>query len=242
ACALFDTPLAGERSLARKSNGNILTEVAPLLERCPGIGAELIPRLAGAVARDFETVLGIARERHGLRDGRVALFGVSLGVLLAGHAFTRDGIGTRLLGAIGHTDLHRFARSYTPPLGRHLLASWPGRAFAALAARLFGRTVAAGVSFLAALCDLCQDGEHCAAANPMTFADRVTTGRRVRFLVGGADRSVSPADARACARRFPDGACVVVPGLRHGTTRFGPSFTEHVRTFVGTQLGDWKGT
>ena len=54
--------------------------------------------------------------RQALGDGRVALFGVSLGCLLASFAFARDGVGQRLLGAIGHADLNLFARSYAPPL------------------------------------------------------------------------------------------------------------------------------
>jgi hypothetical protein len=62
----------------------------------------------------------------------------------------------------------------------------------------------------------------------------------VRFLVGREDPLVRPADAIACAGRFPDGECYVVPGLDHGGSRFGPTFVEHARTFVGTQLGDWK--
>lgn len=63
---------------------------------------------------------------------------------------------------------------------------------------------------------------------------------RVRFLVGKCDRLVNPADAQACATRFPDGACYVVPGLGHGTSNHGLSFTDHVRYFLVTQLGDWR--
>ena len=76
-----------------------------------------------------------------------------------------------------------------------------------------------------------------AQANPMSYADRVDPGRQVRFLVGREDHLVRPEDALACARRFPDGACYVVPGLGHG----GPGFEDHVRYFVATQLGDWRG-
>ena len=57
----------------------------------------------------------------------------------------------------------------------------------------------------------------------------------VRFLVGQDDPVVKPADAIDCARRFPDGECLVVRGLGHGDDRF----AEHVRDFLATQLGDW---
>jgi hypothetical protein len=43
-------------------------------------------------------------------------------------------------------------------------------------------------------------------------------------------------DAFACAARFPEGACYVVPGLGHG----GDALAEHVGNFLATQLGDWS--
>jgi hypothetical protein len=235
---LFDAPLAGERSLARRSNGGIVSEVLPLVERGIALEAALVHRLMDVVARDLRTVLNLARERHGLHDERVALFGVSLGTLLTSFAFMRDGLGSRLLGTIGHADLPRFARSYTPRIAK-LLVSRPGRFLGKLAALYFGRGLRAGIDFLAVLRELASTRSP-GDANPMTFADRVAVDRRVRFLVGAEDSLVKPSDAIACARRFADGACFVVPGMGHGHSRFGPSFVEHVRTFVGTQLGDWK--
>ena len=62
--------------------------------------------------------------------------------------------------------------------------------------------------------------------NPMTYADRTGEGRRVRFLVGADDPLVRTEDARACAARFPDGDCYVVPGLGHG----GDALAGHVQT------------
>ncbi len=44
-------------------------------------------------------------------------------------------------------------------------------------------------------------------------------------------------DAIACARRFPDGDCRVVPGLGHG----GEGFQEYAHEFLRAQLGDWAG-
>lgn len=77
-------------------------------------------------------------------------------------------------------------------------------------------------------------------ANPMTYRHLVEKHRRVRFLVGENDPLVKPAAAIACAKLFPDGEAYVVPGLGHGNRSFGPDFVEHVRHFMGTQLGDWK--
>ncbi len=238
ACVLFDAPLAGERSLARTFNGNILNELLPLAKQRATLDASLVHRLMDVVARDLRTVLRIARERHGLHDSRVALFGVSLGTLLSSFAFMRDGIGERLIGALGHADLTRFAKSYTPRFTR-LLVSPPGLFLGRLAALCLGRRARAGLDFLGALRELAA-GHTSPDANPMTFAERVSGERRVRFLVGSEDRLVKPDDAIACVRRFSNGECFTVPGLGHGVSRFGPSFVEHVRTFVGTQLGDWR--
>jgi pimeloyl-ACP methyl ester carboxylesterase len=234
AVALFDVPLAGERSLARAYNGDVLTELAPLIERRVAIRASLVPALMDVVARDCGTVLGLAAERHGLTDGRLALFGVSLGTLLLAYTFLRDGRGERLLGAIGHADLRMFARSYQPRL-TPLLACAPVQFLGGVAAKLGGPKPAAGLAFLRVLRELSRGSEAEQRANPMRFIDEASPGRRVRFLIGAADPLVRPEDAQACARRFPDGACYVVPGLGHG----GDGFVEHARYFVATQLGDW---
>jgi hypothetical protein len=234
AVALFDTPLAGERSLARAFDGDILTELAPLVERRVRIRAGLVTAVMDVVARDCGTVVGLAAERHGLTDRRLALFGMSLGTLLLSYTFLRDGRGERLLGAIGHADLQRFARSYQPRL-TPLLTCAPVQFLGNLACRLTGPRRAAGLAFLRVLRELSGGSEAARRANPMHYIERATAGRRVRFLVGGADPLVRPEDVRACARRFPDGACYVVPGLGHG----GEGFNEHARYFVATQLGDW---
>ncbi len=189
-----------------------------------------------AVARDFATVIQLGAERHGLCDGRRALFGVSFGTLLASFAFLRDGIGQRLLGTLGHADLFRFARSYTPSFVPWIFAL-PVRNLAKMLAYLTAQKwIPAGVDFLFVLNELRSEGELNALANPMQFIDRVGPERRVRFLVGQDDHLVKPDDARNCAGRFPDGDCYVVPGLGHG----GSSFVENARTFLGTQLGDWR--
>ncbi len=239
ACVLFDTPFAGERSLSRNYQGHVLSEVRPLWEQNIRFRADLVLRLMETVARDFHTVRALLQDRHGLNGDRLALFGVSLGTLLAGFTFLRDGVGQRLLGTIGHADLSLFAGSYSPRF-TPLLTLPPIRLLGKLAGFWFGPLVPAGLDFLVVLRELSAGGQSCAGANPMVYADRIGCGRRVRFLVGREDPLVRPDDATACARRFPDGECYVVPGLGHGQGSFGPSFVEHARTFVGTQLGDWR--
>ena len=235
ACVLFDTPLAGERSLVRNFRGDIVSEVVPLIKRRVRVGVALVPRLMEAVAHDFGTILDLLGERHGLTADRLALFGVSLGALLSSFAFLRDGIGNRLLCAIGHPDLPRFARSYAPRL-TPVLASLPGRLVGRMASLCRVPLVRATTDFLHILRELKGKGPDALAADPMAFADRCGPDRPLRMLLGGVDPLVRVADAQHAAKRFPDASCFVVPGLGHG----GDGFEQHVRTFVGTQLGDWK--
>lgn len=239
ACVLFDTPLAGERSLARNFRADIISEIAPLVEHGMSISAGLVPMMMSVTARDIATVLSLVRDRHGLVNERVALFGVSLGTLLSAFAFMHDGIGTRLLGTLGHADLARFARSYAP-FFTPLAATLPARLLAKLAGQVLGPAAPATVEFLAVLNGLMTGIGTAAAANPMSYIDRVAADRRVRFLVGKDDPLVSVKDAEACARCFPDGECYPVPGLGHGQGNAGPTFVEHVRYYLATQLGDWR--
>jgi len=234
ACVLFDTPFGGERSLCRNYTGDVVGELATLAERGVRITSLLVANMMEAMARDFRLVLSLLRERHGLIDPRLALFGVSMGTLLASFAFMRDGVGQRLLGTIGHADLPRFAASYAPRF-TPLLSSLPVRLLGLLLSRVVGRQVDASLAFVSVLHELIGSLNNTFGVNPMDYAGRVKRGRRVRFLVGREDPLVYASDAQACAARFPDGACYVVPGLGHG----GNGFEDHVRYFVATQLGDW---
>lgn len=235
ACVLFEAPAAGERSLVRTYDGDVLTELQGFADRGVPITKRLVLGLFRTVARDYGTVLRLIEERHGLTDPRRALFGVSLGVLLSAYVFLKDGIGQRLLGAIGHADLPRFARSYAPwfrPVAPflpvNLLSDWM---------TLFaGPKLHVGLAFLAVLHELTQERGPARRINPMTYLDRVGTGRRVRFLVGGDDLLVRTEDAFACAARFPDGECYVVPGLGHDNA----ALAAHAPYFLATQLGDWS--
>jgi hypothetical protein len=233
ACVLFDTPLAGERSLLRNGLGDIVGEIVPLVARRVHIRSSLLQRIMEAVARDLHTVLGLAGDRHGLRDSRRALFGVSLGALLTSFAFLRDGIGERLLATIGHPDLPRFARSYTPSMARWM-ATLPARVLAELGGWFYSQGLAAGLQFVAVLNELAHGGVALAAANPMSYAVKAGP-RRVRFLIGDVDPVVRVGDVKWCVERFPDAECYVVPGLAHG----GDNFIGHARYYVQTQLGDW---
>src|SRR5262249_18166128 len=128
------------------------------------------------------------------------------------------------------------ARSYTP-FWTPLLVCSPVQAAVGAVARFTGRASLGGaVGFLAVLHELCGGGEGCKQADPMTYLGRVGPGHRARCLVGKEDPLGRPRDAAACAGRFPDGKCYVVPGLGHG----GGDFVGHARTFLGTQLGDWR--
>lgn len=239
ATVLMETPFAGERSLIRNQQADLVSEIIPLLDFDLSIKSGLLKTMMRGVARDLRTVLGLLESRHGLRDDRRAFFGVSLGTLLSSFAFIRDGLGLRLLGTIGHSDLRRFALSYQPYFSP-LLLSLPGRLIGRLGSLLFGRAVSANLEFLNLLDELGTGTGQCISANPMTFAERVGPDRRVRFLVGDADPVVRVYDAIECANKFSDGDCYVVPGLAHGTSVEGPTFIEHVRYYLGTQLGDWR--
>jgi hypothetical protein len=234
ACVLFDAPLAGERSLIRTGQGDIVSEIVPLIARRVHIRSSLLHRIMEAVARDMQTVLGLAADRHGLTDSRRALFGVSLGSLMTSFGFLRDGTGERLLGTIGHADLPRFARSYTPSAGRWL-ATLPARVLAELGGWFYSQGLAAGLQFVAVLNELAHGSALLAPANPMSYAVKAGK-RRIRFLVGDIDPVVRTADARWCVERFPDGDIYVVPGLAHG----GDNFAGHARYYVQTQLSDWS--
>ena len=235
ACALLDTPFAGERSLARNFKGDIVSEIVPIVKRRVRVNAGLMPRMMDVVARDLATVRGLLAERHGLHDNRVGLFGVSLGAILCSFAFLRDNFGSRLLCAIGHADLQLFARSYAPAL-TPLLSSAPARLLGRLANLFNAPWLTASTEFLTLLSELMAGSPHVRSANPMAYLNGNVANRPARFLVGDADPLVRPGDALNVAKQFPDGACYIVPGMDHG----GGSFTDHARYFVATQLGDWR--
>lgn len=238
ACVLFDAPFAGERSLIRNHPGDAVMQVIPLVEKNLTLDSRTTFNMMGAMARDLQTVNWLIADRHGLGHERKALLGVSMGCLFASFAFTCDGFGQRLLGVIGHSDSQLFARSFAPPIPSVLL-KYPASALADFIGLFVGPFPKAGVMFLNLLAEMRGDGEWVTKSNPMSYADRVDGTRKVRFLAGKDDHLVRAQDVESVCSRFKDARCYAVPGMGHGSSQ-GPSFVDHVRTFVGTQLGDWR--
>ncbi len=239
AVALFDTPLAGERSLIRSFTALVDKEVKPLLDYNVSFDTKFLLRIFNCVARDINLVREFCGAYYGLTDNRLALFGVSMGVLQLAFAFTAHGIGERLLGAIAHAELQTFATSWGRLFLPELAASWAG-AVAQKVIERFQPDIVPMIPVLRMVKNLKYPDDYARECNPMSYVEQVKLPRRVRFLVGSADPLVSIASARACAARFADGACFAVPGLAHGNIFHGPAFTEHVRYFLVTQLGDWQ--
>lgn len=239
ACAFFDTPLAGERSLIRDESGDVLRQLTPLVEKGVPLDIGLVEGLFESVACNLSLVRRLLADRHGLTDDRLALFGVSLGCLLTSFTFLRDRLGERLLGVIGHADLKAFARSYSPYLAP-VLSSLPARVMVRALTGFVGHYPRAMVDFLAVLGELASDSPVANRLNPMTHVDPTDKTRPMRFLVGAEDELLRAEDAEHCVSRLPNALAYVVPGLGHGDTRFGPKFEDHVRYYVATQLGDWR--
>lgn len=235
AVVMPDTPFGGERSLLRRHDGHIAPELAEACRLHPEFSPQCIALAFNAVADDIRDALNLASERHGLSGNRVALFGVRLGVLFCSYAFTHHGIGSRLLGCIGHADLARMAQSYCsllPPPIRWLMASGIARPLwrVRLPADFQGF-----LPLLTVLNWLICNSDEVQATNPMTYVHTVRPPRTARFLVGNSDPLVSHRDADECAMRFPEGKSYLMPGS-HGSA----DFVDHVRFFLGTQLGDWR--
>ncbi|MGJ5631357.1 alpha/beta fold hydrolase [Nostoc sp. CALU 1950] len=239
AVALFDTPLAGERSLVRTFTAMADREIKPLIDRGISFDTELLLCLFRRTAADIARVRDFCGDRYALNNRKLALFGVSMGVLQAAYAFTADGIGERLLGAIGHADLQSFAKSWGYLVLPDLAASPLGGVAEVLLERV-QPNLKPVVKLLQLAKNLKYPDGYAQACNPMTYIERVQPPRRVRFLVGASDPMVSVKDARACAGRFLDGSCYVVPGMGHGSHKWGPLFVDHVRYFLATQLSDWQ--
>ncbi|MBD2626326.1 alpha/beta hydrolase [Trichormus variabilis] len=237
AVALFDTPFAGERSLVRTSTAVVENEIKPLVDRGIPFNTELLSKIFQQTAADITSINQFCCERYGL-NSRLGLFGVSMGVLFSSYAFTAHGIGERLLGTIGHANLQAFASSWGYSILPDLAASGLGTLAANILARVQPQ-IKPVVQMLKLAKDLKYPDKYAQMCNPMTYVEQVQSPRRVRFLVGANDPIVNVKNAQACARCFPDGDCYVVPGLGHGNRKWGLTFVDHVRYFLGTQLGDW---
>ncbi|MBD2204330.1 alpha/beta hydrolase [Calothrix sp. FACHB-1219] len=238
AVALFDTPLAGERSLVRTFTAVVQNEIQPLINQGIAFDTALLLSIFRNTASNIDSISKFCSDRYGLSNSKLALFGVSMGVLLSGYAFTAQGLGERLLGTIGHTDLQSFANSWGYGLLPDLAASPLGGLATALLQKV-QPDLQPVVKLLQLAKNLKYHDEYAWNCNPMNYVEQVQLPRKVRFLVGANDPIVRIKDTRACAQKFPDGACYVVPGMGHGTRQWGATFVDHVRYFLATQLGDW---
>lgn len=239
AVALFDTPLAGERSLVRTFTAMVDKEIKPLFDRGISFDTAMLLSIFRSTAKDIARVREFCSHKYGLYDSRVALFGVSMGVLFSSYAFTANGLGERLLGTIGHGDLKSFAKSWGYYFFPDIAASPLGKIAESILKR-FQPDLVPMVKILQLAKKLKYEDEYAIEYNPMNYVDSVKLPRRVRFLIGANDPIVSVKHTRACAQKFPDGDFYVVPGMGHGTRQWGPNFVEHVRYFLVTQLGDWR--
>ncbi|TAF11372.1 MAG: alpha/beta hydrolase [Nostocales cyanobacterium] len=237
AVALFDTPFAGDRSLVRTFTAMVENEIQPLVDRGISFDTELLSKIFQQTAADITRIQQFCCERYGI-SSRLGLFGVSMGVLFSAYTFTAHGIGERLLGTIGHADLPSFANSW----GRGILPDLAASPLGTLAEIMLGKMqpqLKPVVQMLKLANNLKYPDKYAQLCNPMTYIEQVQLPRQVRFLVGANDPIVKVKNAQACAQCFPDGDCYVVPGLGHGSSKFGLKFTDHVRYFLATQLGDW---
>lgn len=244
AVALLDAPLGGERTLARTFRGSLPMELVPLLQAGVPFGTWFLPRVMETFAANLLLTRQLLGEREGLTDPRLALFGVSMGVLLASYAFFRHQLGQRFLGAIGHADLSRFADSFLQGVyGIGNLAkiaantTWGRDTFHwnAESAPL----ISAWICLLRLLDRLRLNDQYTQLANPMAYALELNASRPVRFLVGEDDPHVNLADVKHVCARLPNADFYPVPGLEHGPCRDGRTFAEHAAYFVTTQLSDW---
>ncbi|MGB6296335.1 MAG: alpha/beta hydrolase [Rivularia sp. (in: cyanobacteria)] len=240
AVALFDTPLAGERSLVRTFTSLVEKEIKPLLDRGIPFDTAMLLSMFRTTANNIAQVREFCSHKYGLNDSRVALFGVSMGVLFSTYAFNANGIGERLLGTIGHGDLKSFAKSWGYSFLPDIAAS-PLGVIAESILKKLQPDLQPTIKILQLAKKLKNEEEYAFECNPMNYVESVKLPRRVRFLIGKNDPIVSIKHTRACAEKFPDGDFYVVPGMGHGTRKFGPDFVQHVRYFLVTQLGDWQG-
>ncbi|OCQ94202.1 hypothetical protein BCD64_05385 [Nostoc sp. MBR 210] len=239
AVALFDTPFAGERSLVRTFTAVVQNEIKPLIDRDIAFDTALLLSTFRSTAQDITRIRDFCCDRYNLSQTKLALFGVSMGVLLSAYTFTAHSLGDRLLGTIGHADLPSFAKSWGYGFLPDLAASPLGN-LAEIFLKKFQPDLQPIVSLLQLAKHLKYQDKYTWECNPMNYVQQVELPRRVRFLIGANDPIVNIKDTRACAQKFPDGAYYVVPGMGHGTRQQGLTFVDHVRYFLATQLGDWQ--
>ncbi|HEX9952933.1 MAG TPA: hypothetical protein VGB53_14270 [Rubricoccaceae bacterium] len=231
---LLDTPFGGVRRPGPATGDrNPSAALAEIARRSVALDVPFAGRLFDGIALDLPAALALAAERHGLEQaarpyvegersgGRVALVGVSFGALLSALAFGRDGLGQRLIGAIGHPGLPAMATGFAMSLAK--AAGIPpavvagGAALgpiAEAAARRAGGDAAVGAFRLARL--FLRLGKGAPGVDPLAFAGRVSADRPVAFLAGEADPVAPPDAVRASAAAYATHTVETVPRLGHG--------------------------
>eukprot|EP01111_Echinosteliopsis_oligospora_P005554 TRINITY_DN1897_c0_g1_i2.p1 TRINITY_DN1897_c0_g1~~TRINITY_DN1897_c0_g1_i2.p1 ORF type:complete len:342 (+),score=78.71 TRINITY_DN1897_c0_g1_i2:134-1159(+) len=241
AVVLMDTPLGGLRSVGRHNNGNVALEISSITALGVTVDVAMLEKLVEVLWTDYQMIhKEIIIERHKLTSDKIALFGTSLGVILSGCLFCREGFGQRILGTIGHFDVPRFARSYIGAILPNLATSFIGNGIEWLLHRLKPDLLGfiPLLRLLKGLMDIPDTSS--SILNPLFYKNRVGDKRKVAVMIGDKDPLLNSADAIKCCDQFKNGACYVVPGLAHGTCFFGPDFVHHARYFLQTQLDDWK--
>lgn len=249
---LFDTPLGGARRPG--AGGHPGPDLVEIGRRGVTLDVPFAQRMFDGVAGDFPALLALAADEHGLgKDGRAALFGVSFGCLLSSYAFGRDGVGDRLLGAIGHPDLPAMANGLVAGFAR--FSGLPDAVIASglrlgpladAAARRMGGDQAVGALRFARLLDtLGRGGRALDTLDPVRFADRVSADRPVAFLAGAEDPVAPPAAVRTAASAYRQSRVEVLPGLGHGwypgaRPSGAQSFEASCGAFLVRQLADWR--
>ena len=246
---LIDTPLGGSRRLA---GGHAGLELAEIARRGVALDVPLARRLFDGVAADLPAVLALAADAHGLGRDRRALFGVSFGCLLSSLPFARDGVGDRLLGAIGHPSLPAMAGGLVDGFSR--FSGLPASVVAGglrlgpiaeAAARRYGGESAVGALRFARMLDaMSRGGRALEGLDPLTFAPDVSADRPAHFLAGALDPVAPPDAVRQSAAAFATSSVEVLPGLGHGwypgaRPAGAPTFERACGAWLVRQLADW---
>ena len=246
---LVDTPLGGSR---RPASGHPGLDLAEIARRGVALDVPLARRLFDGVASDLPAVLALAADEHGLGRSRRALFGVSFGCLLSSLAFTRDGVGDRLLGAIGHPDLAAMSQGLVDGFAR--FSGLPpsvvsgglrlGPIAEAAARRYGGESAVGALRFARLLSALAQGGRSLDGLDPLRFAPDVPASRPAHFVAGALDPVAPPEAVRRSAAAFATSSVEVLAGLGHGwypgaRPAGAPPFEEACGAWLVRQLADW---
>ncbi|WP_143536904.1 alpha/beta fold hydrolase [Rubricoccus marinus] len=246
---LIDTPLGGVRRPG--GGGNPGAAVAEIARRGVALDVPLVARMFDGVAADLAAAFALGADAHGIgARGRRALFGASFGCLLSSFAFGRDGLGDRLIGAIGHPGLPGMARGLVDTFAQ--FSGIPAAVvtgglrlgpLAETAARRMGGEPAVGaLRFARLLSRLGRGGRALDGLDPLGFASGES--RPVAFLAGERDPVATPEAIRDAASAYPRSTVEVLPALGHGwypgaRPADAPTFGEACGAFALRQVRDW---